>query len=247
MTDCLGSRMNDARSRRRFLAAVGATAGLAGCLGSVESGDGGNGSDGEDGGGDGNGGGGQSLADHPGAAELADQPRLGPDPAEATGVIVAFEDPSCTRCRAFERDTMPKIRSELVDSGDVAVVFRGYPVVYPWGKPATQALESTFARSADAHWALADHYFERQPEFDSDNVLSKTRAFLAAETDVDADAVVADAESKAHDDAVQADLAAGENADVDITPTLLLFRDGEYRTRATGSVSVDVVAGALGL
>ncbi|WP_251343697.1 DsbA family protein [Haloplanus halophilus] len=223
------------RATRRGVLAGGLSALGAGCLGSA----GGGGSEGE--------GDAASLATHPVGANLDAQPRLGPPPGEATGTVVAFEDPSCPRCAAFERDTVPRIRSELVDPGDATFVARTIPVVYPWGEPAVHALEATFARDADAFWALAGHYFDEQDAFDAGNVLDRTEAFLAAETEVDASGVVADAESEAYADAVEADLAASEAADVSGTPTVFLFRDGQYRTRATGSVSFDFVTGALGL
>ena len=225
---------------------------MAGCLGSS----GGSGSGGGDGSTtDGGTSGGatatddaRSIENHPAAAGLDTQPTKGPDPSGAEAVIVAFEDPSCPRCRAFEEQTVPRIESELVEPGRASFVFRGYPVIYPWGKPATQALESTFARDAEAHWALAGHYFAEQSSFDESNVLDRTRTFLEAETDVDAEAVVTDAESKAHDAAVQADLDAGMAAGAGgTTPTVFLFRDGEYRTKAAGSVSFSVVTNALGL
>lgn len=192
----------------------------------------------------------RSLAGHAAAANLAAQPRRGPDPAEATATIIAFEDPSCTRCRTFELNTVPKIEAELVDAGTAAYVFRGYPVVYAWGKPATQALESTYARSAAAFWALKTHYYAEQPAFREAGpagVLDLTKAFLEAETDVDAEAVVADAEAKAHDAAVRTDLDDGERAGATVTPSVFLFRDGEYVTKAQGSVGFDVIKNALGL
>lgn len=217
---------------RRHLLAGGTTLLGAGCLGGQGSGDG-------------TATGGQSLDSHPVGRALADQPRLGnPD---ATATIIAFEDPSCPRCAAFERTTVPKIRSNLVEAGTATFVSRTIPVVYPWGKPAIQALESTFARDADAYWSLLHHYFDRQDEFGTDNVLARTRTFLSEETSVDGGSVVADAERKAHDDAVRTDLSASEAADVSGTPTVFLFRDGQYRTRATGSVSFDLVTRALGL
>lgn len=191
---------------------------------------------------------GERLENHPAAEGLDAQPRLGPDPFEAAATIIAFEDPSCPRCAAFERNTVPKIQSELVDTGKAAYVFRVYPVIYQWGKPATQALESTFARSSEAFWALSHHYFENQSSFGTDNVLAKTEEFLAANTDVDAEAVVADAEAMAHDDQVQLDLSAGRNAGAGrTTPTVFLFKDGRYRTKAAGSVSFSVVKNALGV
>lgn len=241
MTD--DSAMTGPMTRRTVLAGGVSMLG-AGCLGGA--GGGGTGSGG-DGGGGGGGGDTASLTDHPVGQQLGTQPRLGPDPAEARGVVVAFEDPSCPRCATFEAETVPKIRSELVDPGDAALVVRTVPLVYPWGEPAIQALEATYARDADAFWALFAHYFDEQDAFDTGNVLERTETFLTAETTVDGAAVVADAESKAYDDAVQTDLAAAEAADVSGTPTVFLFRDGEYRTRVTGSVSFELVRQSLGL
>ena len=191
---------------------------------------------------------GERLENHAAGADLEAQPTLGPDPFEAEATIIAFEDPSCPRCAAFERNTVPKINSELVETGRGAFVFRGYPVIYPWGKPATQALEATYARDADAFWALAAHYFENQSSFGGDNVLDKTRTFIADNTEIDADAVVADAEAKAYDEQVQLDLDAGEQAGAGrTTPSVYLFKNGRYRTKAAGSVSYSVIKNALGV
>jgi protein-disulfide isomerase len=225
------------RTTRRTVLAGGVSMLGAGCLGS----------------GGGNGGGDEgssdtpTLADHPVGGDLDAQPRLGPDPGTAAGTIVAFEDPSCPRCAAFEKQTVPKIKSELVDPGDATYVVRTAPLVYPWGEPAIHALEATYARDADAFWALLAHYFDEQDAFDTGNVLDRTETFLSGETAVDGAAVVADAESGASDDAVRTDVDVAEAADVSGTPTVFLFRDGEYRTRVTGSVSFDLVRQSLGL
>jgi protein-disulfide isomerase len=226
------------RSRRAVLStSAAALAALAGCTGGS----------GPDGGSGGNADSGTSLSDHPATGGVDGQPRLGPALADAPAVVVSFEDPSCSRCAAFERTTVPRLR-EHVDAGELAYVFRVYPVVYEWGKPAVQALEATYARDADAFWALASHYFETQSDFSTDNVLDRTESFLASETGLDAAAVVADAEAKAYDDAVQVDLDAGEAAGAGrTTPHLFLFRDGEYRSKASGSVSYDLIASALEL
>lgn len=223
--------------RRAFLAASAAAATtLAGCQ---ESGlDGGNGESGD------------SLSDHAAAASLGSQPRLGPSPDEATGVIVAFEDPSCPRCRAFEQQVVPKIESNLTDPGKAAYIFRGYPVVYDWGEPAAHALEATYARDEGTFWDLAAHYFDQQDEFRSagtDQVYPKTRTYLQSQTDLDADAVISAAKSDAQT-AVQTDLDAGKDAGAgNTTPNVFLFRDGEYLTNVSGSTSFDAISGALQL
>jgi len=217
--------------RRRFLAlaGTGAVGSLAGCGGSGGSG----------------GGGGQSLREHPAAAGLDALPRRGPLDGH---VVLTFEDPSCPRCRAFHEDVVPAIQSNIVDPGEGAYVLRTYPVVYPWGEPATQALASTHARSDSAFWSLLDHYFSNQGQFDADNVLARTETFLDSRTDLDGAAVVADARDEAHGEAVQGNLDAASAADLGrTTPTVLLFRDGQYVTSANGSVSYDLIAETLGV
>lgn len=185
-----------------------------------------------------------TVADHPAATGIRDQPRKG---SFGKHVVLTFEDPSCSRCAAFEQNTVPKIESNLVETGKAATVFRSYPVVYPWGKPATQALEATFARNESAFWSLANHYFSTQDQFSTDNVYERTVSFLDGQTNLDGQAVADDARNKAYDDAVQADLDAGMAAELGgITPIVLLFRDGEYVTKATGSVSYTLIANALG-
>lgn len=238
-------------NRRRFLAVAGLGAATAttGCIGLTGGGSGETGGTttggSTDGGSmDGEGSSPNAVGNHPATVDLASQPTLG----DVGGhVVVAFEDPSCPRCKAFEERTVPQIREKLVETGKAAFVFRNYPVIYPWGKPATQALESTFARDEGAFWSLLAHYFENQSSFSTENVLDETATFLDENTALDGAAVAEDARDEAHGDAVQADLDAGRNADVGgTTPTVLLFRDGQYVTRASGSVSYDLIATALG-
>lgn len=228
--------------RRTYLTTTVATiTSITGCLDSVGMGEpesGGMESDGTDSDG--------TDGAHPALANLDSQPVLGPDPADAPALIVSFSDPSCATCARFESLTLPEIESKLVDEGKATYVHRNMPIVAPWGKPAVQALEATFAHDEEAFWALKNHYFENQGSFGTDDVLSKTEAFLAEETDVDAETVVAEAEAEKYDDAVQADLSAGREAGVSATPTTFLFRDDEYVTTITGAKSYSVFDEALG-
>jgi len=181
--------------------------------------------------------------DHTSAMDISDQPTLGS--LDRSGVIVAFEDPSCPTCRRFNQNTFPQIESDLVESGDVAYVFRGYPIIYPWGDPATQALESTYDRDPRAMWDLKTHYFDTQDRFSTDNVLARTEQFLNEETSVDGNAVVEAVESDAFADAVQVDLDAGKAAGASSTPTFYLFRDGEYQTTVSGAQDFTVFENVL--
>lgn len=112
---------------------------------------------------------------------------------------------------------------------------------------ASEGTETTqLGEDAEAFWMLKDHYFAIKEEINTDNVFEKSRQFLAANTDVDTEAVVSEAKAGEYDDAVQADLDAGKEAGVTTTPTNLLFKDGEYVTMLTGVKSYTVIAEALG-
>lgn len=233
--------------RRRVLGALGAAgaAVLAGCTSGTGGGGGGSGGDGEP----------WALPDHPALAGLDGQPAIGPEPGEAPALVVGFEDPSCISCQRFEQGTLPKLRSDHVTAGELTFVYRVLPITYPWGRPATQALESTYAaareagagRDAPAFWGLKDHYYAEREAFSVDNVHERTGTYLASETDLDAAAVVEAAREKRHDDRVSVDTDAAERADVVATPTFFLFREGEFRTTITGAQSYDVFASALEL
>ena len=234
--------------RRTFITATGASAtSLAGCLGGI-----GGSQDDQDPmgemspGGTASGSGDGPLGGHPAATGLGDQPALGPDPASAPAVVITFSDPSCPSCARFEERTVPEIESKLAETGKAAFVYRGMPIVYPWGEPATKVLEATFDHDAGAFWTLKDHYYANQADFGADNVYEKSRNFLAGNTDLDAESIVSAAESGEYDAPVEADLSAGEAAGVGGTPTTYLFSDGEHVTTVNGPKSYTVIAEALG-
>lgn len=217
-------------SRRAFLAGLGvaSTAAVAGCTGGGGSGE-------------------TTLSDHAAAEGLETQPTLGAEPGEGEGTIVAFEDPSCPTCARFERSTFPKLKSEVLDSGRASFVFRGIPIIYDWGEPATMALEATYDRSESAFWALKAHYYDDQDSFDTDNALDLTEQFLAENTDIDAAAVVADAEAGAFQEAVDLDLGVSQELNVSGTPTFFVFDSGTFSTKITGAVGYESLTGAMGL
>lgn len=191
---------------------------------------------------------GGTLDGHPAVRDLAGQPYFGPPPGTAAGTVVAFEDTSCSRCAAFEEGTVEKIRTELAAGGDATFVFRGYPILYPsTARPACAVLEATLDRSARAHFAMAREYFTNQNDYSPENVYDRSEQRLEELTDLDGTGVVADARDGAYDEAVATDVAAGEAAGASSTPAVYLFRAGEFRTMASGSLSFEAVRTTLGL
>lgn len=222
--------MNGNCTRRRFLAVSGGIAitGLAGCLGSEGAG-------GDD-----------ALPDHPATRDIESRPRLGPAPADAEATLVAFESPDCDECKEYTEETLPRIRSELVESGRLAYFGRLTPE-YEWGWQAAYALEGVRERNEEAYWDLGHYYYENQPELDENNVLERTEAFLEGVSGVDAAELVEEVDAGEYDDAVQAEYDAWQDAGGTERPMLYSFRDGEFVTKIAGPQGYSTIKGSLGL
>ena len=94
-----------------------------------------------------------------GFISIDDDPILG-DP-DATVTIIEFADYQCPMCRAFWKDTMPRIKEQYVDTGKVQIVFRDFPQsVHPEASAAAMAAEC--AEDQGKYWEYHDKIFEEQ-------------------------------------------------------------------------------------
>lgn len=225
-------------NRRQFLAAAGGVA-LAGCIGGGSGGSGGaattTGTI-------------YSLPDHPALAKLDGEPTRGPEPNRAPGLIVAFEDPSCPSCRRFEANTFPQVLSNLVEPGKASFVYRGVPVVAPWGADALRVMEGITASGQPGFWKLKEFYYANQRRVNPDNVYSQSASFLKENTEVaQVDGLVEAARQNKWDRNIRRDIDAAEAAGVRGTPSFFLFKEGEFLTSFSGAKSYDLFSQALQL
>jgi protein-disulfide isomerase len=66
-----------------------------------------------------------------GAAAPAADPRFAErsvGPADAPVTVIEYFSLTCSHCGAFHRDTYPRVKKELVDSGQMRLVFRDFPL-----------------------------------------------------------------------------------------------------------------------
>lgn len=72
-----------------------------------------------------------ALAFAPSARAQGGDPRLAEralGPADAKVTVLEFFSLTCSHCAAFQRDTFPRVKSELIDTGRIRYVFRDFPL-----------------------------------------------------------------------------------------------------------------------
>ena len=232
--------------RRNYLKVGGAALGtglFAGCIG----GDGDNSGGSRGGNGTAGDTGGSGFGSHPSTADISSRPKLGS--SDATASIVAFEDPSCPRCKQFNLGPFKKIKNNLIDEGKVEYYMRVIPVVYDWGKPACECLETTYQSNKKDFWGLEKHYFENQlgSGGSTEKLYSMTKSYLQDNTDLDAEKIVKQSKNRKYHDRIQDNLNAADVAGVQGTPTFFLFKNEEYLTKVSGPQSYSVFKNSLNL
>lgn len=151
-------------------------------------------------------------------------------PADAPVTIVEFSDFQCPFC-SRGASTVHEILEKY--DGDVKFVFKHFPLdkIHPWARPAAIAAECAASQSPDAFWTLHDAYFANQQQINPDNLVEKSKEFLA-DSGLDLttwETCAGDAESDAHKAAeatVQAELDLGTELGVSGTPGF--FVNGEF-------------------
>lgn len=152
-------------------------------------------------------------------AAVEGQPTRGK--ADAPVTIIEFSDFQCPYCTRGA-DTVKQILEKYPN--DVKFVFKHFPLdFHPWAKPAAIASHCAAAQSDDAFWTLHDKYFADQKQIKPDNVLAKSKEYLAGSgLDMGKWSECAENTSseayKAASAAVDADMALGQSLGVSGTP-----------------------------
>ena len=140
---------------------------------------------------------------------------------KASVLIVEFSDFQCPYC-ARGAETMEQLLEKYPN--DVKFVFKHFPLgFHNWAKPAAIASHCASKQDAEAFWTLHDKYFESQRSLNLENVLAKSKEFLAG-TKVDLTRWATCAENtqseeyKAASAAVDADMELGQSLGVSGTP-----------------------------
>ncbi len=98
--------------------------------------------------------------------------------ADAPVTIIELSDFQCPYC-AKATDTMHKLVAKHAEN--VKLIYVQFPLesIHPWARPASIASLCAANQSDEAFWTLHDKYFEDQRALNENNVIEKSRAYLA--------------------------------------------------------------------
>lgn len=167
---------------------------------------------------------------------------LGSPDAEVT--LIEYADLQCPACRAYTETVLPDVVARYVKPGDVKLEFRGLAFI---GEDSEEALRYVLAAGLqDRLWHLQDAFYRNQGGENSGWVDEElVRTLAAAIPDLDAERVVADADSAEVAAQIAEAAAQPETAQVRGTPTVFIrVGDAEPQMLEAGSGS-EAVAAAL--
>ena len=155
---------------------------------------------------------------------IDDDPQLGKADAKVT--IIEFGDYQCPLCRAFWRETLPRIKKEYVDTGRVRIVFRDFPIQDIHPEATVTAMAGECAEDQGKFWEFHDKAFREQDRRGRDIVRYTVADVKRWATDVGLEAAAFNEclDSERHKAEVEKDYKDG--ADIGMTGTPVFFING---------------------
>jgi len=149
---------------------------------------------------------------------LDDDPVLGSPDAPVT--MIEYSEYLCSFCRAFALETMPLIEEQYIDTGQVKLVFRDFPV---HGEGAVaMAMVAECAADQDNFWEMNEMLFDRVEEWSASEELLETLMGYADELGIDTDVFYTCLQEGSTIDRIREDYQIGMQDGVSGTPTFFV-------------------------
>jgi protein-disulfide isomerase len=159
--------------------------------------------------------------------DYSNQPFLGEKSAPVS--IIEFGDYKCPNCKNFDKDVVPIIQKELVDSGKAKFYFMNDSFINVDSTRSAKFAESVFQELGnETFWKFHDLLFEKQPEdtkyekidlFTEDFLVDTLKEVASG---VDVDKVVKNFQDKKSEKAWNKDMENAEKLGVTGTPTIFV-------------------------
>lgn len=183
--------------------------------------------------------------------ELAGRPLVGD--RDATVDVYYWTDYLCPFCKKFETETLPKIGSNYIDTGDVRLVVLPYPNIGEYSMPSAIWGRCVWRQVADtdpeAFWRWHEAAFDAQSESGHDWADEATFRSITERTDGVSVSAVDDCRSANSDairDAIETNLGVAQSVDIRGTPGFVLYnRDADAAGKLVGAHPYDTFSDAL--
>lgn len=164
----------------------------------------------------------QPQAAAPGQKQNVDVGHLPPlGNKDAKIKIVAFEDFRCPFCDQFNKETLPLIKKDYIDTGKASFSYRHFQFLGPASVVAGNASEC--ANEQGKFWEIHDYLYTNQPsESDTSMYTTEKLTQIAGNLGMNTSQFQTCLDSKKYDKNVSDDLTAGQNAGVNGTPTVFI-------------------------
>lgn len=149
---------------------------------------------------------------------------------DAPVTMVEFLDYECPFCRRFHAETMPTLIAEYVESGELRIVLRDYPLpIHEQALPAARAARCMAELDPGNFWQFSDAMLAPDSQLDD----ARFR-HLATGFGLDPEAFATCTASDRHDESIQEDGEAARRAGLSGTPSFIIGpseADGSIRGR----------------
>lgn len=135
--------------------------------------------------------------------------------ADAKFVIIEYADYECPFCGQFERDTVPELLKNYVQTGKVKFVYRDLPLHHPHAMLAARA--SRCAADQGKYWEMHDALFASQANLAQDHVSE-----LAGSLSLDSTRFANCLASDKFTGAIQASVSQANDLGLHATPSFII-------------------------
>lgn len=138
--------------------------------------------------------------------------------ANAPITMIEYSSLSCPHCARFQRDVLPEIKKDFIDTGKVKLIQRDFPL----NKPAVLAAQFAHCAGPMRYFAIVDVLFKSQDQWLVENAPDKL-AEIAATAGMDRPTFDACLANKDIEAKIVATRKAGEDAfGINATPTFII-------------------------
>jgi protein-disulfide isomerase len=139
--------------------------------------------------------------------------------ADAPVTIIEYASLTCPHCAAFHTKTLPKIKTEFIDTGKIMLVYRDFPL----DGAALDAAALAHCSPTDRYFAMIGYFYESQRQWAVEGLWRERLTEIATTFGMDKAAVDACLNDQTKIDAVLTERQDGEaKYGVSSTPTFII-------------------------